>query len=221
MNFIEKLKDDVKNHSVLKSDWLIKRKNSMSKEDLVLWLTQEYFVSVEFVNWFLNTASLTTDISAKIILVENIWEELGEGKKEDAHVSILIQFLEKIGIEINTIKILPETKIYLDKMKQITSENFYKALGSLGPANEYLLKLEYSIMYDSYKILKQKENLPESKFFQINLTADESHSEKIFNLIDKLSNSEEKKKLVIDGNLEALNAREIFYEGLLKFEEKI
>lgn len=214
MNFIDRLKEDVKNHSVLKSDWLLKRQNHMTKEDLILWLTQEYFVSVEFVNWFLNTASLTNDISAKIILVENIWEELGEGKKEDAHVSILIQFLKKIGIDIHSIKILPKTKLYLDKMKQITSENFYKALGSLGPANEYLLKLEYSIMYDSYKILKQKENFPESKFFQINLEADESHSEKIFNLIEKLSDTDEKKKLVILGNFEALNAREFFYEGL-------
>lgn len=218
MNFIEKLKDDVKNHSVLKSEWLLKRKKNMSKEDLILWLTQEYFVSVEFVNWFLNSASLTKNISAKIILVENIWEELGEGKKENAHVSILAEFLSKIGIKEEEIKILPETKMYLDIMKKITTSHFLKSLGALGPANEYLLKLEYLIMFDSYKILKEKENLPDSKFFQINLTADESHSEKLFNLIEKISITDEEKNLVINGNLEALDARNFFYIGLSKLD---
>jgi pyrroloquinoline quinone (PQQ) biosynthesis protein C len=218
MNFIEKLKDDVKNHSVLKSEWLLKRKKNMSKEDLILWLTQEYFVSVEFVNWFLNSASLTKNISAKIILVENIWEELGEGKKENAHVSILAEFLSKIGIKEEEIKILPETKMYLDIMKKITTSHFLKSLGALGPANEYLLKLEYLIMFDSYKILKEKENLPDSKFFQINLTADESHSEKLFNLIEKISITDEEKNLVINGNLEALDARKLFYIGLSKLD---
>ena len=67
MNIVEELKLIVENHSVLKNTWLEKRKTNMNRKDLILWLSQEYFVSVEFVNWFLWTASLTNQIDAKII----------------------------------------------------------------------------------------------------------------------------------------------------------
>jgi pyrroloquinoline-quinone synthase len=221
LNLIDELKFTVENHSVLKNPWLQKRKNNLSREDLILWLSQEYFVSIQFVNWFLIASTLTESIDAKIILVRNIWEELGEGKSNEAHVSILIEFLKKIGVDIEKIKILPETKNYLDQMKEIISRDFYSSLGALGPANEFLLKLEYGQMYDSYSELKKIEALPTSKFFQVNLSADESHSETLFRLIDLISDTVEKKDWVRKGNLDALEAREIFYEGLLKCETTI
>ncbi len=211
----------MENHGVLKNRWLQKRKNNLSREDLILWLSQEYFVSIQFVNWFLIASTLTESIEAKIILVRNIWEELGEGNSEEAHVSILIEFLKNIGVDILKINILPETKIYLDQMKEIISRDFYSSLGALGPANEYLLKLEYGQMYESYSELKKIESLPASKFFQVNLSADESHSEILFRLIDSISDTVEKKDWVRKGNLDALEAREIFYKGLINFESNL
>jgi hypothetical protein len=218
MSFKDELKSSVECHSILQNEWLLKRKKRLSKNDLILWLSQEYFVSVEFVNWFLWTAALSKDIDSKIILVENIWEELGEGKKEDSHVMILIEFLKKLSLSISDIKILSYTQKYLDKMRYITNHNFFSALGALGPANEYLLKLEYGMMYESYQVLKKENNLPEGKFFQINLTADLTHSEKLFSLIEKVCDNEEKRDLVRKGNLDALEARDLFYKGLLELD---
>ena len=103
-------------------------------------------------------------------------------------------------------------------MKEITNSNFYSALGALGPANEYLLKLEYGAMYKSYQDLKLREKLPEAHFFQVNLEADESHSAKLFRLIDSICVDSEKKEQVIKGNKDALDARMLFYEGLMEFE---
>ena len=91
------LEEAVENHTVLKSDWLLEKSENLSLKSLHLWLSQEYFVSVDFVNWFLITASLTDNQEAKTILVENIWEELGEGNTKNSHVSILIQFLQETG----------------------------------------------------------------------------------------------------------------------------
>lgn len=221
MSFIEELKLRVEEHPVLQNAWLQKRKNNLSREDLILWLSQEYFVSIQFVNWFLIASTLTESIEAKIILVRNIWEELGEGNSNEAHVSILIEFLKNIGVDIKKVQILPETKIYLDQMEKIIRRDFYSSLGALGPANEYLLKLEYGQMSDSYSELKKVESLPASKFFQVNLSADESHSEILFRLITSLSDTSEKKDLVRLGNIDALNAREIFYKGLINFESKL
>jgi pyrroloquinoline-quinone synthase len=218
LDLIEKLKLEVESHPVLTNHWLVKRKNHLSKRDLSLWLSQEYFVSIAFVNWFLWTTSLTTDINAKIILVQNIWEELGEGNSNLSHVKILTQFLEKLGLVESDLKILPQTEKYLQEMKEITNSNFYSAIGALGPANEYLLKLEYGQMYDSYQKLRKEEKLPEAQFFKVNLEADESHSAKLFRLIKDICNTEEKKKLVTEGNQRALSARMLFYEGLLELD---
>ena len=75
MSLTKELKLEVENHPILRTKWLVDRRKSLSKEDLCLWLSQEYFVSVDFVNWFLWTASLTNNVDAKILLVHNIWEE--------------------------------------------------------------------------------------------------------------------------------------------------
>ncbi|TGK39364.1 iron-containing redox enzyme family protein [Leptospira gomenensis] len=219
LSFRADLETSVLNHSVLKANrWLEEKEKRMERADLLLWLRQEYFVSVDFVNWFLNTASIADSLEAKIVLVSNIWEELGEGKEEDSHVSILGKFLSEMGETVGPGDILPETKAYLDLMQSITKRDFYSALGALGPANEYLLKLEYSRMFMSYSDLRKRVPLPEGKFFQVNLAADESHSEKLFRLIESAADTEDKKDRVREGNRLALDARLVFYDGLTAFQ---
>lgn len=218
MNLIETLKKEVETHSVLKNEWLQKVEKNLTLKDLKLWLSQEYFVSIDFVTWFLLAGTLTIDLEIRIVLVENVWEELGEGKKENSHLEILKKFLDQIGFSFSEHQPLPKTREYLNSMKNILSTNLFMALGALGPANEYLLKKEYGKMYDSYQILKNKENLPDGSFFEVNLIADEGHSKKLFSLIEKVCNTDEKKKWVLEGNLRALNARKLFYEGLISQE---
>ncbi|MCW7497258.1 iron-containing redox enzyme family protein [Leptospira levettii] len=219
MNLIGMLKREVETHSVLQTKWLKERNLRMSFDDLILWLSQEYFVSIGFVDWFLLVAANTRDQKAKIVLVENIWEELGEGNISETHVSILTSFLEQLNFDFAKHQILPETKTYLDKMKSVIDLGFFYGLGALGPANEYLLKLEYSQIANAYHQLKKEFNLPEGKFFQVNLDADEGHSKRLFDLIETVSITEESKKQVIEGNRLALDAREDFYLGLSRLDE--
>ncbi|TGJ99602.1 iron-containing redox enzyme family protein [Leptospira semungkisensis] len=220
--FREELILQVTEHPVLTSNsWLEEKEERMERSDLLLWLKQEYFVSVAFVNWFLNTASLTDHVPSKIVLVHNIWEELGEGKEEDSHVSILRKFLSEMGEVATDQDLLSETENYLSLMKKITTTDFYAALGALGPANEYLLKLEYSRMYASYRDLKTRVPLPEGKFFQVNLEADESHAEKLFRLIESVATDSEKQERVREGSRLALDARLVFYEGLQRVSGKV
>ncbi|WP_039948197.1 iron-containing redox enzyme family protein [Leptospira fainei] len=212
----------VADHKVLTSNpWLEQREKRMERYDLLLWLKQEYFVSVAFVNWFLNTAAISDFVSSKIVLVENIWEELGEGEEDEAHVSLLKRFLAEMQESVTAEDILPETAQYLNLMQRITTTDFFAALGALGPANEYLLKLEYGRMFLSYKELKSRISLPEGKFFQVNLDADESHSEKLFRLIEDVANDEQKRQRVREGAVLALNARLVFYDGLQRVAEPI
>ncbi|TGL66865.1 iron-containing redox enzyme family protein [Leptospira levettii] len=219
MNLIGMLKREVETHSVLQTKWLKERNIRMSFDDLILWLSQEYFVSIGFVDWFLLVAANTRDQNAKIVLVENIWEELGEGNISETHVSILTSFLEQLNFDFSKHQILPETKTYLDKMKSVIDLGFFYGLGALGPANEYLLKLEYSQIANAYHQLKREFNLPEGKFFQVNLDADEGHSKRLFDLIETVCITEESKKQVIEGNRLALDAREDFYLGLSRLDE--
>ncbi len=213
---IEKLKNQVINHSVLKTKWLVEKNKRLTKEDLILWLGQEYFVSKAFVNWFLLTAAMSSSVKSKIILVENVWEELGEGVVSQSHVEILRSFVQELGFNPDHFECFPETGEYLNQMESLIKSDYFQALGALGPANEYLLKLEYSQVSQSYQNLKEKENLPEGKFFQVNLDADEGHSKRLFELISEEAVSPEQIEKVKQGNESALNARLIFYRGLEK-----
>lgn len=219
IDFIESLKQTVSDHSVLKVDWLTKREKKFTLNDLKLWLSQEYFVSIGFVNWFLIVATQTNNLNAKIVLVENIWEELGEGDITQTHVSILIEFLNKLNLNAEEVECLPETKLYLSKMEEVIKKGFYQGLGALGPANEFLLKLEYKKVFEAYQRLQASEKLPEGKFFNVNLEADEGHSKRLFDLIEKLADTEEKRNWVKEGNWEALEARKLFYEGLSRLDK--
>lgn len=217
-SLVEQLKSDVEQHPVLQNKWLQDKRENLKLKDLKTWLSQEYFVSVEFVNWFLIAASQTNDLEAKTILVQNIWEELGEGNVNTSHVAILERFLKDLNFDFRELICFEETKIYLQEMRRIIQMGFWESIGALGPANEYLLKLEYGAIANAYHPLKNEMNLPEPKFFQVNLTADESHADKLFTLISTKVDTYEKQKAVMNGNQLALNARLIFYEGLLKQE---
>ena len=221
--FIADLKDYVRRHPVLRNDWLTEKKRKITRDDIIFFLTQEYYVSVDFVNWFLLAASLTDNQTAKTVLVENIWEELGEGNVENSHVNILVAFLLKIGFRIEENRIMEKTSEYLFEMKRIIGSGFYTALGALGPANEYLLKLEYGKICNAYNDLRKIALLPEASFFDVNLKADLSHSEKMFRLIDTICDTDEKREAVYSGNTRALEVRMIFYEGLMSgsFLQKI
>ncbi len=208
------LQKEVETHEVLNNLWFKRNIENPNKKEFLLWLTQEYFVSINFVDWFFHAASLIHDQEVKIVLTKNIWEELGEGDIEQTHVKILEKFLVELGINLLDIKCLAKTEMYLQRMKELVSTDFLIALGALGPANEYLLKLEYAKVFSIYKQLQNQESLPQQLFFQTNLSADESHSDQLFKLITKLCDTNEKKARVIRGNLEALNARTVFYEGL-------
>ncbi|HNI26205.1 MAG TPA: iron-containing redox enzyme family protein, partial [Leptospiraceae bacterium] len=91
-------------------------------------------------------------------------------------------------------------------------------LGALGPANEYLLKLEYGKMYQAYRKLASEKTLPRAHFFEVNLHADESHSAKMFRLIENSVKTDADFSQVMEGNLSALEARKLFYEGLKRKE---
>lgn len=214
-NIVEKLKSDVEQHLVLQNEWLKDKSQNLQLKDLQAWLSQEYFVSVDFVNWFLIAASQTNDLEAKITLVQNIWEELGEGNEEHSHISILKKFLNDINFDFTQLVCFEETTLYLQEMRKIIQMGFWESIGALGPANEYLLKLEYGTMARAYQTLKLRLNLPEPKFFQVNLTADESHAAKLFDLISKKADTNHKKESVLLGNKLALDARLIFYKGLI------
>ncbi len=84
----------------------------------------------------------------------------------------------------------------------------------MGPANEYLLKLEYSKLSKAYSSLRETYLLPEGKFFQVNLNADEGHSHRLFQLIETVASDNEKKHKVEKATLDAIEARIGFYDGL-------
>lgn len=164
----------------------------------------------------MKTASQINDIHSKIILVQNIWEELGEGNVDSSHVMILSKFLRDMGSSLVDLHPNTSTSEYLKEMDGIIALGPFYALGALGPANEYLLKLEYGIMNTAYLNLRKEEILPEAVFFKINLEADQNHSAMMFSLIERLTETEESAEMVIEGNMRALNARMIFYDGIQK-----
>lgn len=209
--FIAHLKGVVQTHDWTETEFIKKcDEKTLSLRDLRSFVSQEWHVSKEFPNWMrelLAKIPKKQDRLAKAYVSENIASELGldEG---NSHFGLLQKAALELGLENPTVN--PTTQEYLATMRNLCGGSFLMGLGALGPANEYLINIEYS------KIRRAvKGNFPFLKeFFRENLDADEVHSEKFFWIICENAKNPIARQTVINGMIDSLDARRQFYEGL-------
>src|SRR5262249_17173140 len=94
---------------------------------------QMYKFSREFSRYLAKALAVCQHEEARVVIAENLWEELGEGDAKRAHPVLFRRFTRAIGIDdarLEQIPAEPETKALIDTYLSFPDK--YGVLGALG-----------------------------------------------------------------------------------------
>ena len=157
------------------------------------------------------------DDATRLPLIENLWEEHGEGVLSKSHRSLYYNFCIGLGLrpdEIQNAKAIPSTHIYVEYMLNLCQEGgFVKALGALGPGTEYFTSHEYKIIFNA---LQKFEFLDDKtlEFWSTHITLDEDHYAEMINGIKPWLTEESNRLLFSEGASRAIDLELLFWDGL-------
>jgi pyrroloquinoline-quinone synthase len=187
-------------------------------DELIRWALQDRHVSYTFPRLIaLIVASFAAQgpwvTKGRMALVENLWEEMGEGDYERAHSTLMDALLTSIGVSADDLDVarMDSTATFLDMQLELSRQDPFAGMGAFCYANEYLALKEYPPIQDAVLHIWPEADI---RFFEANWEADGHHTELVEESIERLASSNrdlEKAKL---GARRALQARMGFYDEL-------
>ncbi len=208
------------NHPLWKHQFLTRcRTENLSLTDVQVLAVQMYKFSKEFNRILASILSCCSDEAAQLVILENLFDEMGQGDIIQSHPELFRRFTRAIGIDDNTLAALPtapETRALIETYLRIPYQYGYlPALGAVCYASEGIVSSLYTQLY---KGILGSAPLPKESliFFDVHIDVDDGHAAKLAAVIEPyLSISGED----LDTNIrlaivEAMDARVQFFNGI-------
>ncbi len=183
------------------------------------WLLQRTFLSKNFPRYYANIISKSNDLEFIKPLVDQLWEELGNGHNGRIHYDQLVESMNILGI--SNIEIFRETpdngtvKMLETYQKWTNHENPIVGAGVFGIAIEPIISMDCHL---SIKGLRTNHNLSddEIRYFIDHEGHDYRHSYEILDVVFPRISCETEIKLILQGTNEVLDSRNNFYNSIIK-----
>ena len=205
--------DKILNHAFLnriKDGWL-------NKSQLHYFVGQYGIYCRYFPRFLAAAAANIPDDQTRMAIVENLWEEHGEGVLAKSHRILYNNFAKAVGFtieELEAVTPLATTEICIENLLDMCrNQHFLVGLGAMGPGTEYFTNDEYRIIeggMKSYKFLSAED----VEFWTVHISLDEHHYSDMIDSVRKWADTDENKELIRKGALKALALEHIFWEGL-------
>lgn len=205
------------NHPLWQHDFLHRcRTGNLFLLDVQILAVQMYKFSKEFNRILASILSCCRDESAQLVILENLFDEMGQGDINQSHPELFRRFTRELGIDDDTLANLPtapETHALIETYLRIPHQYGYlAALGAVCYASEGIVSSLYTQLYKG--IVGAAPLTRESLiFFEVHIDVDDSHAAKLAAVIEPRITSDEdiKVKLAI---AEAMDARVQFFNGI-------
>lgn len=213
-NSFREITDD---HPLWKHEFLMRcRDGNLCLSDVQILAVQMYKFSKEFNRILASILSCCQDEAAQLVILENLFDEMGQGDIRQSHPELFRQFTRALGIDDKTLAAIPtapETLALIETYLRIPSQYGYlAALGTVCYASEGIVSSLYTQLYTGIigSAPFSKESLI---FFEVHIDVDDSHAAKLAAVIEpRITHEEEiKVKLAI---IEAMDARVQFFNGI-------
>ncbi|MBW4616953.1 MAG: iron-containing redox enzyme family protein [Desmonostoc vinosum HA7617-LM4] len=205
-------------HSLWKHEFLTDcRRGNLSLKEVQVLAVQMYKFSKEFNRILAGILSCCQEESVQLVILENLFDEMGQGDVSQAHPELFRRFTRALGIDDNilaTLPTAPETQALIETYLRIPHKYGYlAALGAVCYASEGIVSSLYTQLYQG---IVGAAPLPKESliFFEVHIDVDDSHAAKLAAVIEPriLKKEEEiKVKLAI---VEAMDARFQFFNGI-------
>jgi len=180
---------------------------------------QMYKFSSEFTRFLAKALVSCRDERARIVIAENLWDELGEGDPDLAHPALFRRFTRALGIpdeELAARAPEPETMGLIDTYLGLADQ--YGELGLLGAlcfASEGIVAALYSQIEAGLlkTVALGKDDLA---FFEVHIHVDDGHARNLESILLPRLNSPRDVQGTEEAIRAALDARCRFFDGVLR-----
>lgn len=208
------------NHPLWNHEFLIRcRTTQLTLAEVQILAVQMYKFSKEFNRILAGILSRCPDDSAQQVILENLFDEMGQGDPTLAHPELFRQFTRALGIDDATLSSLPtapETCHLIDTYLNLPHQYSYlAALGAVCFASEGIVNTLYTQLQRG---IAEAAALPKEAliFFDVHIDVDDSHAAHLAALIEPRITTTEVAMDVNRAILDAMNARVCFFDGIVR-----
>ncbi len=205
--------DEILNHSYLKR----MQNKELSEADLKIF-AREYGIYCMYFPRFL--AAIASNVSSDIdrfALIENLWEEHGEGDEKKSHRNLYFKFSSILGVtekNIDKMEPLISTTICVENLMYMCKNAHYiMSMGAMGLGTEYFTSDEYKIILnalESYDLF-DKDDL---EFWSVHISLDDGHYADMMKSVEPYLEKAKYRKLLKKGAERAIELEIMFWDGL-------
>ncbi|MCB0641164.1 MAG: iron-containing redox enzyme family protein [Phaeodactylibacter sp.] len=182
------------------------------------YFAKQYSVYCRYFPRFLAAAAANIpDDQTRLPIIENLWEEHGEGKLAKSHRILFNNFAYALGVtkeELNSVTPLATTEICCSNLLNLCQdEHFLVSLGALGPGTEFFTNDEYQIIENG---LKKYDFLSadDIEFWTVHISLDEDHYSELVGAVEPWATTVEHRYMIRTGAKRAIDLELLFWEGL-------
>ena len=160
---------------------------------------------------------------ARLVIGENLWEELGEGDPQLAHAALFRRFTRALGVEdaqLQAIPTLPETAALIHTYRNLS--DWFGLLGILGAlcyASEGIVAALYT-QIQSGLLQAAPFDKDALTFFEVHIHVDDGHADKLESVLLPMLRGPREERLVEQAVRSAMDARCRFFDGVLREAER-
>ncbi|HVV87593.1 MAG TPA: iron-containing redox enzyme family protein [Kofleriaceae bacterium] len=195
------------------------RAGDLGLRELRVLACQMYRFSKAFTRFLAAALAACDDEAARIVIAQNLWEELGDGDVSRTHAELFRRFTRSLGIDDATLEqspIAPETEALVDTYQGLAARHgFVGAIAAICYASEGLAAALYSSLQVGIHgaLPLDKESL---MFFTVHIACDDGHAAALERVLDRALARPADEERAAAAIREALDARHGFFDGVLR-----
>lgn len=217
-SFMRSFEQVAKEHPLWSHPFLSRcRSGNLKRSEVRILAVQMYKFSKQFNRILASILCCCLDDEAQLVILDNLFDEMGRGDQSQAHPELFRQFTRSIGInddELERYVTYPETQNLIDTYVALSDEYGYlSALGAVCFASEGIVHALYTQLYHG---IQGSEPLSAESliFFTVHLDVDDGHAAKLAALIDPRIQDQSQAVDMHRAILDAMDARVQFFDGI-------
>ena len=223
MDFFEHLETELKPKidEILHHPFLERIVEGSLNEEQLRFFTLQYSIYCAYFPRFLAAAAANVpDDRTRMSIMENLWEEHGEGKIEASHRVLFEKFANGLGlsqIDLLDASPLPNTRACVENLLDLCEEgHFLESLGALGPGTEFFTTAEYLKILSG---LRKSNQLTEDhlEFWIVHTVLDEEHYSEMIDSLRPWAKTSTEESMIRLGAIKAIELEILFWDGLEKY----
>jgi pyrroloquinoline-quinone synthase len=222
---IRRLRQLGKAHAMWTHPFLAKcQAGQLTLSDVRALASQMYRFTREFSPLLARILAACPDEDVRVVIGENLFEELGEGDATKTHVELFRKFTRGLGLDDATLEAIPaemETRRLVEVYHSLTERYGYlPALAAVCFASEGIVSTLYARLQNGIEnaVTLTPDDLI---FFDLHIKTDTGHAAALFEVLEpRLENGAELVGAVA-AVLEAMDARRAFFDGVVRLSDRL